>query len=444
MAALAAALGRPLQPWQRTTVDVALELDAAGRYVYSTVVVLVPRQAGKTLLVGLVCEHRALTTALGRIWYTAQTGDAAGSWLREEHVPLLRAQPALAGQWRSRMSRGSESVAWRGPGSTVTVFPPTRDALHGKQSDLVVVDEAWAHDGLRGAELMQAVGPTQATRPGAQVWVVSAAGDAASEFLASTYADALTGRPGVCLVDYGVPADLDAADPAVAAAWHPGVASGLIDPAYLVTERERLGADPFARAYGNRFTAATAAVIPPGTWDAMARPAPPQPARLALGFDVEADGSAAAVAAAWADGDSWWVELVDTRDGTGWTPARLSELHRAYRTAPAYGAGGPALAVADATVRAGTPVAPIIGREWYAACEGFRAAAADQLLRHTAQPQLDAAVAAADARRVGDVWTWDRRRPGVRLSPLTAATAALWAARHDPGPRPRPVIVGAV
>jgi hypothetical protein len=428
---------------------VALELEpATGLYAYSTVLVLVPRQAGKSLLVGVVAEHRALTGRDRRIWYTAQTGDAAAAWLREEHVPLLESVPALGGQWRARMSRGAEAIRWHRPRSTFGVFAPTRDALHGKQSDLALVDEAWTLDGIRGAELLQAIGPTQATRPGAQVWILSAAGDAASVFLADQLAAARASlddpAPGpVCLVEYGVPDELDATDPDTAAAWHPGVPD-LIDPAYLHVERDRLGPDAFARAYGNRFTAARAAVIPADTWAALVVAAGAYPPRPAIGFDVDPDGGSAAVAAAWSAGGRWHVELLDAQPGTGWLPDRLGALHAAYRTPPAYGAGGPALAAADATARAGTPLAPIIGRDWYAACAAFRGHALAGDLAHHGQPALDAAVGAADARRVGDVWSWDRRAPGARLAPLTACTAALWAALHDPGPRPRPVILGSV
>ena len=58
--------------------------------------------------------------------------------------------------------------------------PPTRDALHGKQSDHNDMDEGWSFDEPTGADLFQAITPTQATRPGAQTWVWSTMGDAAS------------------------------------------------------------------------------------------------------------------------------------------------------------------------------------------------------------------------------------------------------------------------
>ena len=51
VARVAAALGRPLLPHQRQIVDVAGELDEAGRPVYGEVAVVMPRRGGKTVTV---------------------------------------------------------------------------------------------------------------------------------------------------------------------------------------------------------------------------------------------------------------------------------------------------------------------------------------------------------------------------------------------------------
>ena len=60
IAAVAALLGQPFLPWQRLVADVAGELLPDGRPAYRTVVVVVPRQAGKTTLTNAVMTHRAL------------------------------------------------------------------------------------------------------------------------------------------------------------------------------------------------------------------------------------------------------------------------------------------------------------------------------------------------------------------------------------------------
>ena len=425
-------------PWQIEAVDVALEIDPdTGRYAYSDVFVKVPRQAGKTLLVGVVAEHRCLSIRDARVWFTAQTGRDAGDWMRDEHAPLLEAAPALAGRWVKRMSAGAEAIRWPSLGSMFRMFPPQRDALHGKQSDLVFLDEAWAHTADTGDMLMTAIGPTQATRPGAQVWVVSAEGDDASTFLhgwsdrAEAAVEADTGR-GLCVISYGVPAGLDATDPEIAARYHPAVGH-TIDAAFLVDELGRMGPAAFARSYGNRRTGARSAVIEPAVWAGLVRPIAPPPARrVSLGFDVDPDSATASLAAAWRDAAGRMrVQLRAHGPGVLWLSEAVDEHY--LRWSPdclAYDPGGPAGAAADRLARAGRALMPLSGREYAAACAAFVDTVRAGTIAHDGAGHVADAIAAADRRPVGDAWIWDRRRAGVPLSPLIALTAAVWAVDH--------------
>src|SRR5215475_9277242 len=89
VAAMAAAYGRPLMPWQSYVADVGLEVDADGRFVYKLIIVTVPRQSGKTTLFGAVLDHRALVVPRARCWFTMQSAKDAVDWLTNEHWPLL-------------------------------------------------------------------------------------------------------------------------------------------------------------------------------------------------------------------------------------------------------------------------------------------------------------------------------------------------------------------
>jgi hypothetical protein len=77
---------------------------------------------------------------------------------------------------RPAKSNGAEAFTFIN-GSKFRPFPPTRDALHGEQSDSVDADEVWSYDEQQGDDLLQAVVPTQLTRPGAQLWLWSTRGD---------------------------------------------------------------------------------------------------------------------------------------------------------------------------------------------------------------------------------------------------------------------------
>ena len=54
---------------------------------------------------------------------------------------------------------------------------------------------------------------TQVTRPGAQTWIWSTRGDANSTWFHGLVDKGLAGTPGICIVDFGIPAgtkaDLD-------------------------------------------------------------------------------------------------------------------------------------------------------------------------------------------------------------------------------------------
>ena len=98
MSAVATFLGWPLLPWQRQVADVASEYRPGGGWVYPTVIVTVPRQSGKTTLLGAVMCHRAMVIPDHMGWYTAQTGIMAretwGKWQARPSVNSHRLAPS--------------------------------------------------------------------------------------------------------------------------------------------------------------------------------------------------------------------------------------------------------------------------------------------------------------------------------------------------------------
>jgi hypothetical protein len=430
-------MGRPLMPWQSYVADVALEVDDDGRFAYKQVVVTVPRQSGKTTLFGAVMEHRALLTPRGRVWFTQQSGKDAVDWLLNEHLPMLA---GLAQFVHVRRAAGSEHIRWPS-GGMVRPFPPTPAGLHSKLSDLVVVDEPWAFDLVRGRALDQAIVPTQATRPNAQVWKVSTAGDATSTWWLGTVeagrASVRAGRrDGMAFFEWACP---DGVDPCAETAWptfHPAFGRTIGAPA-MRAALELLGPEEFARAYGNRWVSSVARVIPAGAWRAAAtgdQPLP-SPGGVAFGFDVALDRSDAAIVACWTDpAGACHLEVSDWREGTGWLVPKLGELVDHWHPRQiAYDAAGPALDVADDAGRAGLTVTPVKARDYAAACAGLlEALTADPpTVRYRPHQALDDAAAAATMRALGDAWAWGRRSSSVSLSALTAATVARWAALHS-------------
>lgn len=433
-------------PWQRDAVDVALEVDPnTGMYWYGIVVLTVPRQSGKTKVEGDVADHRCLTTPRGRVWYTAQTGKDASAWMRDEHFETLGDATifGVAGtpQCRYRLSRraGQEGVAWPATRSTFRVFPPMRTGLHSKQSDLVLVDEAWAYDADQGAEVRQAIRPTMATRRGAQLWIVSSKGDDASTYLDGYIAmgeESLT-QPNtrVCFIDYGIADDVDPEDIDAVAAAHPAYGY-TITRETLVDALADFKADPtlggvngFARGYGNRPTRTRVAAIPAALWTAAGRSRPEIPESVGLGLDVTPLGDRVALGAGWRDGDgNLWGEVVHDGPTSRELPALVAQLARARRSPIGYDpASLGALDIVDAIARNHPNVKTIAltSGQYGAACLAIDSALRSDTFRHSRQAPLDQAVEVATKRSLGDGgFGWGRKSSAGNIAPLVAVTIA--------------------
>jgi hypothetical protein len=429
--------------WQRQVVDVAHEIDPeTGLFAYESVGLTVPRQSGKTTVTGATMEHRAIYRPRQRIWYTSQTRETARDWLINEHVPGLELSP-LKPYAKVRRSAGSEGIAYP-HGSMLRVFAPLPGALHSKQSDLVVADEIWAHDLERGHQLDQAIVPTQATRPGAQVWKVSTAGDEGSLWLWDTVTKGRAAveegrRSGMCYFEWACPDDLDPCAPSSWEQFHPayGITIGV---AQMAAALDQLGPAGFARAYGNRWpegmgTVGTPPKIPPGCWAAVQVPpiaSVPSGVTMALGFDTDRDRSTGAIAVAWYANGRLRCELVESRPGTGWMAERLGELCALYGAVGiGYPADSPALDIADTLATSGAPVSVIRGRDWSAACAAWLAAITEGEILVGEHPALAVAAGVAPGRDSGDGgWAWTRRGAQSSIAPVVAATAATWALEH--------------
>ena len=457
VAKIAQAKRAPLMPWQRDAADVALEVDPeTGLYFYNVVVVSVPRQAGKTKLESDVGDHRCLTLPRARVWITMQNGKTVDEWMREEHFASLAAAPVFgvpgtaACRYQLSKRAGSVGVKWPARGSTFTTFPPTREALHSKQSDLVMVDEAWAHDAERGADLRQAIRPTMNTRPGAQLWIVSTEGDDSSAYLEDymTIGRESLHREGtrVCFIDYGIGPDDDADDLDTVAAAHPAYGHTL-SRAALEAAHAEFQNDPagWARAYGNRRTRTRETAIPAGLWAAAAAPRAERPDRAGIALDVTPDGARYALAAQWERRDGHrLVEVIDAGAPARDTPAMIAAVARAAGggrlLADRASVGAVELIDAVARLDPSLEVEYTSTAQYAAACGSFYLRVLDGTLHHPNDPGLDAAVTVAVKRDLGDgAWGWGRKHAAGSVAELVAVTVAGRAWDTLPAPLRRPV-----
>lgn len=450
VARAAAALGRPLLPWQRIAADIGGEVDGRGLLVHPLVVVSVQRQSGKTTLDLAQSVQRCLAAPRRKVWHTAQTGQDARKKWRELAEDVMSSPLRATVDGRPRSSNGAESLVFVN-GSNLRPHPPTRDALHGEQSDLNNIDEGWVFDDLAGADLFQAITPTQTTRPGAQTWIWSTRGDRSSTWFHGLIDAIRAGAiPGAVLVDFGIPDDVDPTDLPAVLRFHAGAhaypgQTPLVTLESLQRAQSTLSPGEFARAFGNRETGSGERVIPADPWSDAGTEAPLPAGRPAYGVAVAGDGSAGSLFAAVLDAQGRpWVELIEHRPGRSWLVDRVAALRDAGEGV-AIDRRGPAAPVADQLELRGVELLPLGSADYAAACQDIYDRVCDPAgprFRHRRHEALDTAADVAGRRTIGDGgWVWSRAKSTGDASPLEAATLAAWAVLRNPAPEPVPFTV---
>lgn len=430
-------LREPLMPWQRHVATVAgavLEPAADGRplqYRYRTVVLRVPRRAGKTFLMLATLLHRAGQYPRRRCWYTAQDRTHASRLFREDWAPMLDV-PRLRPYVKTRLAAGSETITVRRPGSTIAVFSPGPRAIHSADADAVVVDEAWSFTDARGRELEQGIRPAQSlTTRTAQLWIVSAGGDHDSSWLHG-YLDRYRHDPdpSTAVFDYSASTDDDIDDPDVLRRTHPAIGH-TVRLETIWDDRETMTRAEWARAYLAVSTHAPAATSPAFDGAAFAALETPgisttgRPAAVA--FEVAHDRSGVAVLAGIPldDGRAYLevVKIIPVHAAAGY----LTDLRRRHRAVLRADAHGPTAPLVDELRRRGTAVDVLTNAGAYAAVAALGDGITAGTVTHNGETVLTSAIGAAQRRRVGDAFTV--QRGDMNAAVAMAAAVAFDAAR---------------
>lgn len=432
-------LGSTFMPHQDYIADVAGELDEHGLPVRRLVIITMQRRGGKSHLALSKTGERCLSRPNYRAWYTAQTGGDARDQFIKFHEELVKPNP-LNGLVTTLVGNGREVMKFP-RGSTLRPFPPTDTAMHGKESDEVDIDEAWAFEKTAGEALMQAIGPTQLTRPGAQIWIYSAGGTAQSTWLAELVARGRGGDPGIAYFEWGIPDEADPEDLEIIAAHHPAFGHTITMDS-LKALRDTFGDDSagWARAAGNRWTEIIGGAIDAEQWKA-ARHADPIPEAAPIGYGAAraADGTEVAVAVAAEVDDLIVVEILDVmptayRAGThvnAWTDDGTLAVDPL----------GPSSGLHRELAKLERPMLPLDSTSITAATamvlDGLKAGK----VKFRQHPALDAAVGVAGLRHIGDGGkAWARRTASASIATLEAATLAVWALENRDEPVGKPII----
>ena len=443
-------LGLPLLPQGETISRVLEAKDADGFPLYPQVGLLVPRRAAKTTTCWAVTLGRCATIPGYRAVVTAQDGTRARQRFREV-ARSLEAAGFEDGVGTIRWANGSERLEFANE-SHLWVVPPSAGAFRGEAADLMFFDEAGELDPVHSEDLLTGALPLMDTRPQGQVIVAGTPAKVRAGLLWDTLDEGRRGEPGAGVVEYSI-ADDEATvlypegpeGPAVLnedalRRVHPGVGT-LTTMAKMQQRFAKMDLPSFEREYFCRFPFdATVSALDPLKW-ANAEVAPlPRPERFGVAWDVAPDGSAAAVCVGWRDDDGTaFLGVLEYRSGVSWLAGYVHGLCQRHRGLSvrfdAIGANhGPS---AEMARMKGIALVPGTWREAQAAAQRL----ADDLkagrLRHFGQSSLTVAAEGAVWRQTDGGQMFGRKSSASDVSPLVAASLALW--QFDSTPKRQPV-----
>lgn len=437
---LAASAGLILDPWQQHVLDVGLaeqpDPNRPGELRWSAreVAVVVTRQCGK----GAIIEARELA---GLVLFGEQLILHSAHEFKTANEAFLRVQRLIdeCDDLRRQVLRvaranGEQGIFLRS-GARLRFIARSKASGRGFSGDLVVLDEAYE----LGAAQVGALIPTMSARPNSQMWALSSAAMATSEYLHGVRARAIAGEGArLAYFEWSAPEGCDAHDPRMWAMANPALGRRIhADTIQFELEsmplpefvRERLGIPDMPTS------AAGGGDIDADEWAALADPTSIPTGIPAFVVDVSPNGKSACIAmgAERADG-LLHLEVVDHREGTDWVLARRAELERLYPHALwALDPAGPAV-----QLRSSAEWREFGSKDAGEAHAGLIAAISGSELRWKCaerdEPALWAAVEGARRQVYGDgVPRWSRRHSHVDISPLVALTLAVYAGRHLAG-----------
>jgi hypothetical protein len=441
---LAELAGLHLDPWQQLVVRMSMGVRLDGKLAAPRVGAVVPRQNGKGSILEAIELGRLfilgspLTLHSAHLFKTSKEAYLRVRRLVQEcpelHA-LVRRYPA---------TNGDEGIILK-KGPRLHFVARSGGSGRGLTSDCLILDEAM----YLPQHVMAAVSPSISARPYGQIWYTGSAVDQLTMPdglpLARIRQQAIEGTNKRLAyfewsLDYDTPDDVPESlfkEPAefleATAASNPafGVRIELetveneaadLGPRGLAVERWNVGDWPALEG--------AESAISLDKWRALVDERSEMLDPVVFALDVSPDRSRAAISAAGKRSDGLWhVETVATGRGTGWIPARLKELIETHQPgAVICDSKGPAASLVPELGQEGVEITKMTTDEHVQAC-GFLLDAVDQAkLRHRGGQELVSAIRGASKRPLGDAFAWSRKNSSVDITPLCAATFAVWGA----------------
>lgn len=449
--ALAAMAGLYLDDWQQFILRESLGERPDGKWAAQTVGLVIGRQNGK----GSILEARELAGLFlldeQVILHTAHQQKTATNHFRRLRALIKRVPEFEARVVSAPTGKGSEAI-YLDTGQVIYFATRSGGGGRGLTVDLIVYDEAM----YLSEQDRSALAPTMAARSiegNIQTWYAGSAVDQMDSAhdgvpFAQVRQRGIEGAKGVAFFEWSLPYDSPDDVPAAVAAdveshkaTNPSYGKR-ISAEYVEHEQTvELGARGFAverLGVGDwpSLDADAGRVISREAWAAIACLDESQTitSERTFAIDVAPNETFASIASAGLRDDGvWHFAIVEHRRGTGWIVDRVRELldeHGGRVVADSRGQSS--AVVADLREAALISDDDVTTSAQYAeACAAFFNAVLERRAWYPApQPELDEAVASARTTPLENAWKWSRlKSTSPDISPLVAATLALWGAR---------------
>jgi phage terminase large subunit-like protein len=438
-------MGIRFDPWQVGVSRLALGKRDDGIYAATVggVKLSIPRQVGKTFMVGaLIMALCILFPGLKVVWTAHRTRTATNTFRALQG--LARRRRVAPHVDHVRTANGEQEIGFTN--GSVIMFG-AREQGFGRGFDEIDVEVFDEDQILTEKALEDMIAATNQTRHphGALLFFMGTPPrpNDPGETATLKRQRALSGKSDdMVYVEFSADAD---ADPDDREQW------AKANPSYpqrtplesMLRLRENLPSDEawMREALGVWDAPGASSVIPAELWNAAGDEHSVATDRFALGVEAAPDLAGAAVVLAGRRPDgAWHIELDERRDGTAWVVPYVKALVEAnpqLRTVVA-DAGSPTAALLEDFDRAGLRVKQPKVNELGRACARLLEGIVTGSVRHTRQPQLAVAVSVAGKRDLGDsgMWVWSRRNSASDITPVQAATLALWGAQAEKVKRP--------
>ena len=448
-------LGKDLYPWQKWALEHALEisgnLGGEWHFRYRTVLILVSRQCGKTVLSEVLASFFLNVLCAGNIFGTSLSLDKAEEvWEAviqdQESIPVLSSEID-----RVARTNGNKRLILTGL-RQYKVGAPTRRAGRGDSNDLVMLDELREH---RDWETWAAAAASINAKPNGMIVCFSNAGDPDSIVLRQIREQAIGAINGKAAGDYGGEVDTDALglfewsapegaatdDMEALAQANPALGYGNLTERALLANRQTFPEAKFrSECMCQQVETILPQPFPDGAWDAGVDPASqiaPE-SEIIYGIDLSQDRRWTTIAACGMREDgNYHIEVVARRVGTEWAldwfraRARRQPMKLAFqsRGAPVSGLAEQ-ISTLDGVVRVaveGSALTSGWGRFWdgIAASEPGANRGGVRIF-HLPQPVLDMPAKTCQTRNLGGgVEVPDRVKSPDDPAPLIACYVAF-------------------